>query len=36
MVTHEPEIASHCKRVVRMQDGRLAQDYRNHHHSHRN
>lgn len=29
MVTHEPEIASHCKRVVRMQDGKLAQDYRN-------
>ncbi len=29
MVTHEPEIARHCHRVVHMQDGKLAQDYLN-------
>lgn len=29
MVTHEPEIARHCHRVVRMQDGKVAQDYLN-------
>lgn len=29
MVTHEPEIARHCHRVVRMQDGKVAQDYFN-------
>lgn len=29
MVTHEPEIAQHCHRVVRMQDGKLAEDYLN-------
>lgn len=29
IVTHEPEIANHCRRVLRMQDGKLAQDYRN-------
>lgn len=29
MVTHEPEIARHCHRVVRMQDGKLAEDYLN-------
>ena len=29
MVTHEPEIARHCHRVVRMQDGKLADDYLN-------
>ena len=29
MVTHEPEIARHCHRVVRMQDGKLADDYFN-------
>lgn len=29
MVTHEPEIARRCHRVVRMQDGKIAQDYFN-------
>ena len=28
MVTHEPEIADHCARVVRMIDGRIADDVR--------
>jgi putative ABC transport system ATP-binding protein len=26
MVTHEPDIAAHCKRVVRMRDGLIARD----------
>jgi putative ABC transport system ATP-binding protein len=26
MVTHEPDIAAHCKRVVRMRDGLIAHD----------
>lgn len=29
MVTHEPEIAQHCHRVVCMQDGKVAEDYFN-------
>jgi len=29
MVTHEPEIARHCHRVVCMQDGKVAEDYFN-------
>ena len=29
IVTHEPEIAQHCHRVIRLQDGRVAEDYRN-------
>lgn len=28
IVTHEAEIAQHCHRVVRLQDGRVAEDYR--------
>jgi putative ABC transport system ATP-binding protein len=26
MVTHEPDVAAHCRRVVRMRDGMIAQD----------
>ncbi len=29
MVTHEPEIAAHCHRVVRLKDGEIAEDYIN-------
>ncbi|MES2673508.1 MAG: ABC transporter ATP-binding protein [Pseudomonadota bacterium] len=29
MVTHEPEIARHCHRVLHMQDGKLSQDHLN-------
>jgi len=29
MVTHEPDIAAHCQRVVRLEDGRVAEDTRN-------
>jgi putative ABC transport system ATP-binding protein len=29
LVTHEAEIAAHCRRVVRMQDGRIADNYVN-------
>ena len=29
MVTHEPEIAAHCRRVVRLKDGRIEEDYVN-------
>lgn len=29
MVTHEPDIARHCQRVVRMQDGKIAEHYWN-------
>jgi len=28
MVTHEPEIADHCKRIIRLEDGRIASDER--------
>lgn len=31
MVTHEPEIARHCHRVVRLQDGKVAEDTLNVH-----
>jgi putative ABC transport system ATP-binding protein len=26
MVTHEPDVAAHCKRIVRMRDGVVARD----------
>ncbi|MBM4409259.1 MAG: ABC transporter ATP-binding protein [Chloroflexi bacterium] len=26
MVTHEPDVAAHCKRIVRMRDGRISSD----------
>ena len=26
MVTHEPDVAAHCKRIVRMRDGVVAHD----------
>ncbi|MEN0038178.1 MAG: ABC transporter ATP-binding protein [Cellvibrio sp.] len=29
MVTHEPDIARHCRRVVRMQDGKISEQYWN-------
>ena len=29
MVTHEPEIAARCQRIVRLQDGRVISDVRN-------
>jgi putative ABC transport system ATP-binding protein len=29
MVTHEPEIAAQCQRIVRLQDGRVISDVRN-------
>ena len=29
MVTHESEIAKHCHRVVRLDDGKVVEDYRN-------
>ncbi|HJS35048.1 MAG TPA: ABC transporter ATP-binding protein [Pseudoxanthomonas sp.] len=29
MVTHEPDIAAHCQRVIRLEDGRVASDTRN-------
>jgi putative ABC transport system ATP-binding protein len=29
MVTHEPDIAAHCERVIRLDDGRVAEDHRN-------
>ena len=28
MVTHEPDVAAHCERVIRLTDGRVAEDYR--------
>ena len=28
IVTHEPEIANHCLRIVRLEDGRVAEDHR--------
>jgi putative ABC transport system ATP-binding protein len=28
MVTHEPEVAAHCQRVIRLADGRIAEDKR--------
>jgi putative ABC transport system ATP-binding protein len=27
MVTHEPDIAAHCQRVVKLEDGRVAEDH---------
>jgi putative ABC transport system ATP-binding protein len=29
VVTHEPDIAEHCQRVVRFRDGRVIEDRRN-------
>lgn len=29
IVTHEPEIAAHCHRIVRLEDGHVAEDRRN-------
>ena len=29
MVTHEPDIAAHCQRVIRLADGRIESDVRN-------
>ncbi len=29
MVTHEPDIAAHCRRVIRLADGRIESDVRN-------
>ena len=29
IVTHEPEIAEHAERVIRLQDGKIVEDYRN-------
>jgi putative ABC transport system ATP-binding protein len=26
VVTHEPDIAAHCKRTIRVMDGRIVQD----------
>jgi putative ABC transport system ATP-binding protein len=26
MVTHEPDVAEHCRRIVRMRDGIVAHD----------
>ncbi|MEX1032967.1 MAG: ABC transporter ATP-binding protein [Cellvibrionaceae bacterium] len=31
LVTHEPDIAAHCRRVARMQDGKIAENYVNDH-----
>jgi putative ABC transport system ATP-binding protein len=28
MITHEDEVAAHAKRVVRVRDGRIVEDYR--------
>ena len=28
MVTHEPDVAAHCKRIVRMRDGVISADER--------
>ncbi len=28
MVTHEADVAAHCERVIRLTDGRVAEDYR--------
>jgi putative ABC transport system ATP-binding protein len=30
MVTHEPDIAMHCQRTVRLIDGKVVMDARNH------
>ena len=27
MVTHEPDIAQHCQRLIRLEDGRIAEDH---------
>jgi putative ABC transport system ATP-binding protein len=28
MVTHEPDIAAHCERVIRLEDGKIESDIR--------
>ena len=30
MVTHEPDIAAHCHRIIRLTDGRVESDERRH------
>jgi len=27
VVTHEPDVASYCRRIIRMQDGKIIEDY---------
>jgi len=29
IVTHEPDIAAHCRRTIRVLDGRIVEDYQN-------
>jgi len=29
MITHEPEIAERCRRVIRIEDGRISSDRQN-------
>ena len=28
MVTHEPDIAAHCQRIIRLEDGKVKSDSR--------
>jgi putative ABC transport system ATP-binding protein len=28
MVTHEPDIAAHCERIIRLEDGKIESDVR--------
>jgi putative ABC transport system ATP-binding protein len=29
VVTHEPDIAAHCRRTIRVSDGKVVEDYTN-------
>lgn len=29
VVTHEPDIAAHCRRTIRVSDGQIVEDYAN-------
>jgi putative ABC transport system ATP-binding protein len=29
VVTHEPDIAAHCRRTIRLGDGRITEDHAN-------